>query len=79
MSASAGAHIDNDQRKHSDSNCSDGRDDLRGMTRFVTWDVDGTGGSAALYRSLPTPKHIVEIYKVAVEERAQHLDEYVYY
>ena len=26
------------------------RDDLRGMTRFVTWDVDGKGGSAALYK-----------------------------
>lgn len=47
------------------------KDDLRGMTRFVTWDVDGKGGSSALYRSLPTPKHIVEIYKVAVEGRTQ--------
>jgi hypothetical protein len=26
------------------------RDDLKGMTRFVTWDVDGKGGSSALYR-----------------------------
>jgi hypothetical protein len=43
------------------------KDDLRGMTRFVTWDVDGKGGSSALYRSLPTPKKMVEIYSVAVE------------
>ena len=43
------------------------RDDLRGMTRFVTWDTDGRGGSAALYKSLPTPKRMVEIYSVAVE------------
>ena len=28
------------------------RDDLKGMTRFVTWDVDGQGGSSALYKSL---------------------------
>ena len=46
------------------------RDDLRGMTRFVTWDVDGKGGSSALYRSLPTPKKMVEIYSVAVENKA---------
>lgn len=26
------------------------RDDLKGMTRFVTWDVDGKGGSSALYK-----------------------------
>ena len=45
------------------------RDDLRGMTRFVTWDVDGKGGSSALYRSLPTPKKMVEMYSVAVENK----------
>ena len=47
------------------------RDDLKGMTRFVTWDVDGKGGSSALYRSLPTPKKMVEIYSVAVENGDQ--------
>ena len=45
------------------------KDDLKGMTRFVTWDVDGKGGSSALYKSLPTPKKMVEIYSVAVETR----------
>jgi hypothetical protein len=44
------------------------RDDLKGMTRYVTWDTDGKGGSSALYRSLPTPKKMVEIYSVAVEK-----------
>jgi len=39
------------------------------MTRFVTWDTDGRGGSAALYKSLPTPKRMVEIYSVAVEKK----------
>ena len=45
------------------------RDDLKGMTRYVTWDTDGRGGSAALYKSLPTPKRMVEIYSVAVEQK----------
>jgi hypothetical protein len=43
------------------------RDDLEGMTRFVTWDVDGKGGSSSLYASLPTPQKLVEIYSVALE------------
>jgi hypothetical protein len=43
------------------------RDDLHGMTRFVTWDVDGRGGSSGLYKSLPTPQKMVEIYSVALE------------
>lgn len=47
------------------------RDDIKGMTRFITWDVDGKGGSSALYRSLPTPKKMVEIYSVAVDTRSQ--------
>jgi hypothetical protein len=47
------------------------RDDLQGMTRFVTWDVDGRGGSSALYRSMPTPKRMVEIYNIALEKRAK--------
>ena len=46
------------------------RDDIKGMTRFITWDVDGKGGSSALYRSLPTPKKMVEIYSVAVDTRS---------
>lgn len=45
------------------------RDDLYGMTRFVTWDVDDQGGSSTLYRMLPTPKKMVEIYNVALEKR----------
>jgi hypothetical protein len=39
------------------------------MTRFVTWDVDGKGGSSALYKSLPTPGRMVEIYSMAVDTR----------
>jgi hypothetical protein len=39
------------------------------MTRFVTWDVDGKGGSSALYKSLPTPGKMVEIYSMAVDTR----------
>merc|ERR1711871_757068 len=46
------------------------RDDMGGMTRFVTWDVDGQGGSPALYKSLPTPKKMVEIYSVAVDNNS---------
>lgn len=51
------------------------RDDLKGMTRFVTWDVDGKGGSSALYNSLPTPKKMVEIYSVAVDTKSQAASE----
>ena len=47
------------------------KDDLKGMTRFVTWDTDGRGGSAALYKSLPTPKRMVEIYSVAVDNKQE--------
>ncbi len=47
------------------------RDDIKGITQFITWDVDGKGGSSALYRSLPTPKKMVEIYSVAVDTRSQ--------
>ena len=39
------------------------------MTRFVTWDVDDKGGSSTLYRLLPTPKKMVEIYSMAVEKK----------
>jgi hypothetical protein len=45
------------------------RDDLHGMTRFVTWDVEDKGGSSTLYRLLPTPKKMVEIYSIAVERK----------
>ena len=52
------------------------RDDLHGMTRFVTWDStgaanmgSGASGASAVYSSLPTPGKMVEIYSVAVEER----------
>jgi hypothetical protein len=52
------------------------RDDLHGMTRFVTWDStggssvgNGASGASAVYNSLPTPGKMVEIYSVAVEER----------
>eukprot|EP01038_Epipyxis_sp_PR26KG_P006500 gene6500-8935_t len=43
------------------------RDDLNGMTRFVTWDIEDKGGSSTLYRLLPTPKKMVEIYSIAVD------------
>jgi hypothetical protein len=49
------------------------RDDLHGMTRFVTWDVDGRGGSSTLYKSLPTPHKMVEIYSVALENSRANL------
>lgn len=45
------------------------RDDLSGMTRFVTWDVDDKGDTSTLYRLLPTPKKMVEIYHLAVEKK----------
>jgi hypothetical protein len=45
------------------------RDDLHGMTRFVTWDVEDKGGASTLYRLLPTPKKMVEIYSIAVESK----------
>jgi hypothetical protein len=47
------------------------RDDLHGMTRFVTWDVDGKGSSSMLYKAMPTPKKLAEIYTVAVDTRSQ--------
>ncbi len=50
------------------------RDDLFGMTRFVTWETAGTNsgsttGASAVYSALPTPNKMVEIYSVAVEAR----------
>jgi len=45
------------------------RDDLKGMTRFVTWDSDGRGGSSVLYKHLPTPKRMSQIYTAVVEQK----------
>jgi hypothetical protein len=47
------------------------RDDLHGMTRFVTWDADGKGGSSGIYKGLPTPKKMAEIYTIAVDTRSK--------
>ncbi|KAJ1409064.1 hypothetical protein B484DRAFT_336753, partial [Ochromonadaceae sp. CCMP2298] len=44
------------------------RDDLIGMTRFVTWDVEDKGGASTLYRLLPTPQKMVEIYSIALSD-----------
>lgn len=51
------------------------RDDLYGMTQFVTWDVEDKSGSSSLYRLLPTPKRMVEIYNMAVEKQQQSIAE----
>ena len=45
------------------------KDDLKGMTRYVTWDTEGKGGSAALYKSLPTPKRMVEVFQLAYDSK----------
>jgi hypothetical protein len=44
------------------------KDDLSGMTRFVTWDTD-SHGAPSFFDSLPTPKKLVQVYKVHVEEK----------
>ena len=44
------------------------------MTRFVTWDMEDRGGSSTLYRLLPTPKKMVEIYSIAVDKRQKELE-----
>jgi hypothetical protein len=44
-------------------------DDLLSMTRFVTWDVEDHSGSSKLYRLLPTPNRMAQIWKVAVERK----------
>eukprot|EP00600_Ochromonadales_sp_CCMP1393_P013876 CAMPEP_0174997276 /NCGR_PEP_ID=MMETSP0005-20121125/858_1 /TAXON_ID=420556 /ORGANISM="Ochromonas sp., Strain CCMP1393" /LENGTH=349 /DNA_ID=CAMNT_0016251773 /DNA_START=43 /DNA_END=1093 /DNA_ORIENTATION=+ len=41
------------------------------MTRFVTWDVEDKGGASTLYRLLPTPQKMVEIYSIAVAKRQE--------
>ena len=43
------------------------KDDLRGMTRFVTWDLKERG-SIAVQNSLPTTE-MVEIYAMAVKDK----------
>eukprot|EP00981_Chlorochromonas_danica_P005799 scaffold1190_cov187-Ochromonas_danica.AAC.31 len=47
------------------------KDDLYGMTKFVTWDIEDKSGASTLYRLLPTPKKMVEIYQMAVENKKQ--------
>lgn len=44
-------------------------DDLLSMTRFVTWDVEDHSGSSKLYRLLPTPNRMAQIWKVALEKK----------
>lgn len=44
------------------------RDDLNGMTEFVTFDMDDRGGSNSLYNSVPTPKKVSEIYVLLDQE-----------
>jgi hypothetical protein len=45
------------------------RADLYGMTKFVSWDIEDRSGSSTLFRLLPTPKRMVEIYKLALAKR----------
>jgi hypothetical protein len=40
------------------------RDDLRGLTRFVTWDVDGKGGSSSLYKYVITTRETHHVYVI---------------
>lgn len=54
------------------------RDDLRSMTRYITWDMDGRG-PGDMFTALPTPKRMVQVYSMALEKdrvlrenRAQH-------
>lgn len=47
------------------------KDDLYGMTKFVTWDVEDKSGASTLYRLLPTPKKMAEIYHLVEEKKRQ--------
>lgn len=47
------------------------REDLYGMTRFVTWDVEDKSGSSHLYRLLPTPHRMAEIWQLAAKKKQQ--------
>lgn len=38
------------------------------ICRYVTWDQDDKGGASTLYRLLPTPKKMAEVYNLAVEK-----------
>ncbi len=53
------------------------REDLDSLIRYVTFDQEDKGGASALYRLLPTPKKMAEIYHLAVEkkEHAEDSDE----
>lgn len=52
-----------------DSCLSKCQDDLKGMVRFVTWDSSSPGQAQSLYKFLPTPKRVVEIYKMAIDNQ----------
>ena len=45
------------------------KEELYGMTRYVTWDTDSSDKSNMLYKSLPTPNRVIEIYQLAVEKK----------
>ena len=47
------------------------REDLYGMTRFVTWDLEDKSGSSHLYRLLPTPHKMVEVWQLAAKRIKQ--------
>jgi hypothetical protein len=48
------------------------REDLYGMTRFVTWDIEDKSGSSSLYRLLPTPHRMAEIWHLAAKKKEKH-------
>jgi hypothetical protein len=53
------------------------KDDLSGMTDYVTFDVEERGGSlgsgagSTIYSALPTPRRVAEIWQMAVDRRQQ--------
>lgn len=53
------------------------KDDLSGMTDYVTFDIEERGGSlgsgadGAMYSTLPTPRRVAEIWQMAVDRRQQ--------
>lgn len=50
------------------------REDLDSLIRYVTFDQEDKGGASALYRLLPTPKKMAEIYHLAVEKKEHSED-----
>jgi uncharacterized membrane protein YgcG len=54
------------------------KDDLSGMTDYVTFDVEERGGSlgsgagSTIYSALPTPRRVAEIWQMAVDRRQQN-------